>query len=74
MFEYISMDGGEKEFKNEGMFLMERFAECDELPAFKTKGLIDNIEFKWGEYGMQFHLIGCVMHFGYMTLLFIYIG
>ena len=56
------------------MFLMERFAECDELAAFKTKGLIDNIEFKWGEYGMQFHLIGCVMHFGYMTLLFIYIG
>lgn len=53
---------------------MERFAECDELEVFSTKGLIDNIEFKWGEFGKQFHLVGCFMHFGYMFLLFVYIG
>lgn len=54
--------------------MMERFAECDELEVFRTKGITDNVDFKWGEYGKAFHMIGCIGHFGYMTLLFVYIG
>ena len=75
MFEHIVFDkDGNKKFKNEGSFLMEEFSECDELEVFATKGLNDNVDFKWVEFGKQFHLVGCVMHFAYMTLLFIYIG
>jgi negative regulator of genetic competence, sporulation and motility len=75
MFEHIVIDNnGEKDFKNRGLFLMELFAECDELEVFTTKGIIDNIEFKWDQFAKAFHLIGCFMHFAYMFLLFVYIG
>ena len=53
MFEHIvfNEETDHKEFINRGIFLMERFAECEELEGFTTKGLIDNVEFKWEEFG-----------------------
>jgi hypothetical protein len=75
MFEHDSIDkDGNKTFKNPGKFICERFGECEELSVFGTKSLIDNIDFKWVEFGKGFHMVGCVMHFSYMTLLFVYIG
>merc|ERR1712159_786067 len=74
MFEHIVVDkDGERSFINEGSFLMEKFSESEELDVFATKGLNDNVDFKWEEFGKGFHMIGCVMHFGYMGLLFLYI-
>jgi hypothetical protein len=64
---------GKKTFKNEGTFLMELWVEAEELEIFSSETVIDLLEFKWAEFGRNFHLFGCVMHFMYMTLLFVYI-
>lgn len=75
MGEHIKMnkETGEREFVKEGVYLMQLFKEATELEIFSTETVIDLLEFKWVEYGKNFHLFGCVMHFMYMTLLFVYI-
>ena len=75
MGEHIIVDKvtGKKTFKNEGTFLMELWVEAEELEIFSSETVIDLLEFKWAEFGRNFHLFGCVMHFMYMTLLFVYI-
>jgi hypothetical protein len=74
MGEHIVNTLGKRSFKNEGIFLMEEFAESEELEVFTSKSLIDLLEFKWTEFGKQFHMVGCCMHFMYMSLLFVYIN
>jgi len=62
----LSKDGSEDQstdlLKNEGVSFMGLIAHSDELDIFNTKSLIDLIEFKWNQYGMRHHFVGCMMH------------
>lgn len=52
---------------------MNKCTESKELNIFTSKTVADVIEFKWKQFAINFHMIGCVMHFAYMFLLFVYI-
>ena len=77
--EYIEFDptpGAPNKGKNfffEKISLLKKCTESSELDLFVTKSLTDVLDFKWNQYAIKFHLIGCLMHFGYMFLLFVYI-
>jgi hypothetical protein len=52
---------------------MELFTMSHELNIFQQRSLTDLLEYKWVEVGRPFNLLGCVAHFIYMFLLFVYI-
>jgi hypothetical protein len=52
---------------------MDHCTESSELNLFISNALVHVIDFKWKEYAVKFHSIGCLMHFAYMGLLFVYI-
>jgi len=39
---------------------------------FEADSIQDLITFKWDQYGLKFHLVGCIIHLIYMVILFIY--
>jgi hypothetical protein len=59
-------DNGEgqrvKRLRNQEVPFMKIIAGSEELDIFNTVSLSDLIEFKWGEFGMMVHLVGCMMH------------
>lgn len=73
--EYIEEDllDGKNKFFFKSLSLLKKCTESDELDLFVTESLTDVLDFKWNQYAIKFHMIGCLMHFGYMFLLFVYI-
>lgn len=73
--EYITEnpETGEITFVNEDVSLMEMCFNSNELELFKTKTIIQLLEFKWESFAFKIHSIGLIMHFFYMTVLFLYI-
>ena len=45
-----------------------------ELEMFDSENLQKVIKFKWDQYTRKFHLVGCIMHFLYITLLIVYVN
>jgi hypothetical protein len=45
----------------------------EELDIFNTESLSDLIDFKWNQFGMRHHLVGCMMHMLQITILIIYV-
>lgn len=45
----------------------------DELDIFNALSLCDLIEFKWNQFGMRHHLVGCMMHMIQIVILIIYV-
>ena len=76
--EYIEQPDPEKplqkqKFVNKHISLMDHCTESPELNLFISNALVHVLDFKWKEYAVKFHSIGCLMHFCYMGLLFVYI-
>lgn len=64
---------GKPKFVNKHVSLMDHCTVSNEINIFITNALVDVLDFKWKEYAVKFHSIGCLMHFCYMGLLFVYI-
>lgn len=60
------------ELKNQDINICALCAESDEIDIFKAGTLQDLIAFKWEKFGKKFHLVGCIVHFLYMIILFFY--
>jgi hypothetical protein len=48
-------------------------AECSETEIFTANPIMDLIEYQWGLYGFNFHLVGFVNFFVYLLMLMVYI-
>ena len=57
---------------NQDVPFMQLLNESEELAIFATDTIIELLEFKWDNYGLTFHKIGCFMQIFYVTMLFIY--
>lgn len=62
-----------KHLVNHDVPFMKIIAKSDELKIFKTISLKDLIEFKWNEFGMMVHLVGCMMHMCQIAILIFYV-
>ena len=62
------------EFKNSDINICDLCANSDEIDIFKAASLQDLIAFKFDVFGKNFHLIGCIIHFIYMGILFFYLN
>lgn len=40
---------------------MQLISESEELDIFNTETIQQLLDFKWDEYGLTFHKIGCLM-------------
>jgi hypothetical protein len=70
-------DNGEgdklKHLVNHDIPFMKIIAQSEELDIFNTISLQDLIEFKWNEFGMMVHLVGCMMHMCQIAILIFYV-
>ena len=64
----------DKTFVNKKLSFMDECFQSDELNLFNSEAIVDILNFKWKTFATKFHMIGCVMHFAYMFLLFNYIN
>lgn len=53
---------------------MDLCNNSEELEIFETSTIDKLIEFKWGQYGQVFHVVGCCFHFLYLAMLIAYIN
>lgn len=65
---------GNKSFENEKESLLDMCSESEELEIFCSAAISDVIKFKWDEFALNIHMVGCFFHFFYMTILIIYIN
>ena len=65
--------GKDNEKVNSHISLMNILCESQELNLFNCDVVQDLIIFKWGTFAMKWHLIGCLYHFFYFTIIIIYI-
>lgn len=63
-----------KTFTNKHVSFMDECFKSDELELFNSEAIKDILYFKWKTFATKFHMIGCIMHFAYMFLLFNYIN
>lgn len=52
---------------------MKLLNESDELAIFSTDTITQLLDFKWAEYGLTFHKVGCFMQIIYIITICIYI-
>lgn len=52
---------------------MDQCAATEERDIFESQSLKDIIDFKWNEYGMNLHRIGCIMHISQIVVLIFYV-
>lgn len=52
---------------------MSIVAQMEELDVFTTTAMTDLIDFKWDNYGMRSHLVGCMVHMAQLCILVFYI-
>lgn len=57
---------------NEDVNLLGLCTESDELEMFASESLQDCIEFKWSQYGQNWHFIGFFLHLVYIIILIMY--
>ena len=62
-----------KRLVNQDVPFMKIISQSDELDIFNKVALQDLIEFKWGEFGMMVHLVGCVIHMCQIAILIFYV-
>lgn len=53
--------------------LMYLISQCEEVPLFKTKPVMDLIDYQWNETGFNFHSVGLINFLAYLLILIIYI-
>lgn len=58
---------------NQDSDLMSIIATSEELEIFNCPSLQNLIQFKWDEYGMRHHLIGCLMQLLQICILIFYV-
>ena len=63
----------DKTFTNKHLSFMDECFRSEELELFNSEAIKDILYFKWKTFATKFHMIGCIMHFAYMFLLFNYI-
>jgi len=54
--------------------IMEAIAGSEELDIYKTRLVMDIIDYKWDTFGFATHRIGALMHFTYIIVLQTYIS
>ena len=47
--------------------------EADELDIFDVENYQQMLLFKWNRFAKPIHLLGCLMHFVYVTVLILYV-
>lgn len=52
---------------------MKIISLSEELEIFNTESLSDLIDFKWNQFGMRHHLVGCLMHMCQICILIFYV-
>ena len=57
---------------NEDVDLLGLCSESDELEMFGSESLQDCIEFKWAQYGQNWHFMGFFLHLVYIIILIMY--
>jgi hypothetical protein len=70
----IDSCGDEKNHKNKHISFFETCTNSNELNMFKSQALQDVIDFKWNEFGFNFHLVGSMIHMVQMSILIFYIN
>jgi hypothetical protein len=60
--QHIDSLKGERILNNTDVSFLDTCANSDELDMFKCQSLQDVIEFKWNEFGFNFHFIGSAIH------------
>lgn len=65
---------GEHEYVNTDVPFMQLLNESEELEIFGTDTITELLHFKWQEYGLTFHKIGCLMQIFYVIMMFVYIN
>lgn len=68
-----NLDGG-LENVNTTVGFMQLLNESDELEIFATETITQLLDFKWEEYALTFHKIGCLMQIFYVIMMFVYIN
>lgn len=71
--QHFHVDGNDQYFMNSNIHLMELCADKDELEIFDTATLSQLIHYKWENFGLRHHLIGCEMHLINTLLIVLYI-
>ena len=61
-----------REMANEDVNLLGLCSESDELEMFGSESLQDCIEFKWAQYGQNWHFMGFFLHLVYIIILIMY--
>jgi len=61
-----------KSMANEDVNLLSICCESEELDMFASESLIDCIEFKWNQFGQNWHFIGFFLHLVYIVILIMY--
>ena len=52
-----------KKYVNNHYSFLDECTEADQLEMFESESLVDMIDFKWNEFGMNHHKIFCFFHF-----------
>lgn len=68
-----NMDGA-LENVNPDVGFMQLLNESPELEIFATETITQLLDFKWREYALTFHKIGCLMQIFYVIMMFVYIN
>ena len=62
-----------KRLMNQDVNFMRIVSQSSELEIFNTLSLKDLIDFKWNQFGMRHHLVGCMMHMCQIGILIFYV-
>ena len=62
----------EKKLVNDEVNFLSICTGSDELEMFEAESLQNLIQFKWEQFGRDFHLFGAAIHMFYICFLFVY--
>jgi hypothetical protein len=66
--------GDKGEIMNRGVSFFDLCSNSDELDMFKCESIQELIDFKWNEFGFNFHLIGSLIHMVQISILIFYVN
>jgi hypothetical protein len=72
--QHMDIKGDEKTLRNTEISFFDTCTSSDELDMFKSEALQDVIEFKWNEFGFNFHLVGSTIHMVQLCILIFYVN
>jgi hypothetical protein len=72
--QHVKFVKGQKTIVNKEISFLDMCTETEELNMFQSQSLKDIVEFKWGSYGFNFHLLGSIIHLVQICILIFYVN